>query len=73
MFSRPEQPWKAASPIFVMLLGIVTLVTLDLFRNALIPTLVTGQPFVALGIVTSLAVPVYLVIEIAPLFVMKVN
>ena len=57
----------------VMLLGIVTLVMLDLFRNAESPMLVTVKLFVVLGMFKTVGFPVYPVMVIAPLFVVKVN
>jgi len=52
---------NASIPMFVMLLGIVTLV-MERPVNAALPMLVIGRPLVVLGMITILAVPVYLVI-----------
>jgi len=59
--------------MLMTLLGIVTLVKLVLPKNALSPMLVTGKPFVVLGIMTFPPGPVYPVMVIAPLLVVKVN
>jgi len=57
----------------VTLLGIVTLVMLELLENAELAMLVTGYPFVVAGMFTVLEVPVQPVIVIVPLLVVKVN
>ena len=55
--------------MLVTLLGIVTLVTLDLPENAEFPMLVTGMPSMISGMVTAPPEPVYPVMVIVPLFV----
>ena len=59
--------------MLVTVLGIMTLLTAGRFANAELPILVTGQPLVVSGIATVPPGPVYLVIWIAPLLVVKVN
>src|SRR5438046_9486913 len=55
---RWVHPWKALLPMLVILSGTVTLVRTVLFKNAELPMLVTGQPFVVPGITTTPPEPV---------------
>jgi hypothetical protein len=55
------------------LLGIVTLVRLVQYRNALSQMSVTGTPLIVLGIVTAPPGPVYPVMAIVPSQTMEVN
>ena len=63
--------------MLVTLVPIVTLVRLVQLENGepprLVPMLVTGKPLVESGMVTSPPGPVYRVMVIAPLLVVKVN
>ena len=61
------------SPILVMLLRIETLARPLLNSNARAAMLVTGRALVVLGMVTAPPEPVYLVMVIVPLLVVKVN
>ena len=54
-------PWNAAVPIVVTLSGILTDVS-PLSLNALFPIATTSSPSIVSGIITSVAVPMYLVI-----------
>ena len=58
--------------MLVTLFGIVRLVTFVQPQNAWSPMLVTGRPFVVLGIVTAPPEPVYPVMVMVPLLVVKV-
>jgi hypothetical protein len=51
--------------MLLMLLGILTLVRLRC-ENAELPILVTGKPFIVLGMSTTASAPVYSVIVRAP-------
>ena len=51
-FVRPLHPRNELLPRLVTLFGIITLVTVNLFKNAEFPMMVTGKPFVALGMPT---------------------
>jgi hypothetical protein len=55
--------------MFVTLLGIVTLVKLLLYANALAAMPVTGNPSIVLGMATAPPGPVYPVMVIVPLSV----
>src|SRR5258707_632273 len=70
---RLVQYMNASDPMLVTLLGIVTLVRLVLDSNAAIPMLMTGRPVIVLGMVTAALVPVYRMMVIVPLLVVKVN
>src|SRR3982751_302086 len=59
--------------MFVTVLGIVTLSKVKHCQNAPLPIVVTGSPLIVEGIVTSPPGPVYFVMVIAPLLVVKVN
>jgi len=59
--------------MLVTLFGIVTDVTLPSDANAEFPILLTGRPLVMLGMVTAPPGPVYPVMVIAPLLVVKLN
>src|ERR1035441_11110970 len=56
-----------------MLLGIVTLIRVGMLLKAWGPMLVTGRPLVVLGMDRLSLVPVYPVMVITPLFVVKLN
>src|ERR1035437_4725073 len=70
---RPVQLEKALVPMLQTLSGIVTLVTADLLWNAPVPIALTGRPLVSLGMRTPTSEPVYPVIVMAPVLVVKVN
>ena len=61
-----EQAQKAKLPISVTVEGIVIFTMFFLFMKALSPILVTVLPFIVLGIVTDVSVPLYLVIDTVP-------
>src|SRR5258708_748132 len=67
------QKENASSPMLVTLVPIMMLVTLVEKWNAKSSMRVIGRPFVRLGMVTAPPGPVYPVIVIMPLLVMKVN
>src|ERR1039458_10494290 len=68
---RLLQSTNACSMMLVTLLGIVTPVSVTQPLKALLPMLVTGRPLIVLGMVTGPPKPLYLVIVITPLFVVK--
>ena len=59
--------------MLTMLSGMLTLVRLVLLENEPSPIAVTARPLVVLGITTTPPGPVYPVMVIAPLLVVKVN
>src|SRR5450756_825398 len=71
---RLLQKSNACDPMFVMLLGIVTLVR-PVLKNALAAMLFTDRLLIVLGMLTTPTIfpPVYPVMVIAPLLVTKVN
>ncbi len=56
-----------------MLLGTVTLVSVEFVKNAFVPMLFTGRLLVELGIVTAASEPVYPVIVTVPFVVEILN
>ena len=66
---RFVQKLKALSPMFVIVEGILTVVSVGFFLNAELPMLVTGRLPMVSGMVTSPPEPLYPVIVIVPLFV----
>ena len=59
--------------MLVTLFGIVTPARLVQVSKAWLPMLVTSRPLVVLGMITSLPRPVYAIIVIVPLLVVKLN
>ena len=71
--SKLVQESNALTPMLVILSGMKILVKTASVKNALSPMLVTGRPLMVSGIVTTPLEPVYLVMVMAPLLVVKVN
>jgi len=70
---QPDAVGERISPMPVTLLRMVTLVRLEQERNAPSPTLATGRSLILSGMVTSPPGPVYPVMVMVPLLVVKVN
>ena len=56
---KPLQPWNAETPMLMTLLGITTLVRLELFAKGLFPMAITVCPKIVLGMATAPPAPVY--------------